>query len=38
VKLSESQSFAQPVLVYDAASKGSVNHMQLAQELIEKNS
>lgn len=38
VKLSESQSFAQPVLVYDAASKGSINHMQLAQELIEKNS
>ncbi len=37
VKLSESQSFAQPVLVYDAASKGSVNHMQLAKELIEKN-
>ncbi|MDU1890004.1 MAG: AAA family ATPase [Dysgonomonas sp.] len=38
VKLSESQSFAQPVLVYDAASKGSVNHMQLAKELIDKNS
>lgn len=38
IKLSESQSFAQPVLVYDAASKGAVNHMQLAQELIEKNS
>lgn len=38
IKLSESQSFAQPVLVYDASSKGAVNHMQLAQELIEKNS
>lgn len=38
IKLSESQSFAQPALVYDAASKGAVNHMQLAQELIEKNS
>lgn len=38
VKLSESQSFAQPVLVYDAASKGAINHMQLAKELIEKNS
>ena len=38
IKLSESQSFAQPVLVYDAASKGAINHMQLAQELIEKNS
>lgn len=38
VKLSESQSFAQPVLVYDATSKGTSNHMQLAKELIEKNS
>lgn len=38
VKLSESQSFAQPVLVYDAGSRGTINHMQLAKELIEKNS
>ncbi len=38
VKLSESQSFAQPVIVYDAASRGAINHMQLAKELIEKNS
>lgn len=38
VKLSESQSFAQPVLIYDALSRGSINHMQLAKELIEKNS
>lgn len=38
VKLSESQSFAQPVLVYDATSKGTTNHMQLAKEIIEKNS
>lgn len=38
VKLSESQSFAQPVLVYDATSKGTTNHIQLAKELIEKNS
>lgn len=37
VKLSESQSYAQPVLVYDAASRGAVNHMQLAKELIDKN-
>lgn len=37
VKLSESQSFAQPVLAYDAASRGTINHMQLAKELIEKN-
>lgn len=38
IKLSESQSFAQPVLVYDAVSRGAVNHMQLAKELINKNS
>ncbi len=38
VKLSESQSFAQPVLVYDADSRGAVNHMQLAKEIISKNS
>jgi len=38
VKLSESQSFAQPVIVYDAMSRGSINHMQLAKELIQKNS
>ncbi|MFR9165717.1 MAG: ParA family protein [Dysgonomonas sp.] len=38
VKLSESQSFAQPVIVYDAMSRGSLNHMQLAKELIEKKS
>lgn len=38
VKLSESQSFAQPVIVYDSASRGAINHMQLAKELIEKNS
>lgn len=38
VKLSESQSFAQPVLAYDVASKGTINYMQLAKEVIEKNS
>mgnify|MGYP001159189247 CR=1 FL=1 len=38
VKLSESQSFALPALSYDAESRGAINHMQLAQELIEKNS
>lgn len=37
VKLSESQSYAQPVLLYDASSRGSINHMQLAEELIKKN-
>jgi chromosome partitioning protein len=37
VKLVEASSFGQPALLYDAESKGSANHMQLAQELIEKN-
>ncbi len=37
VKLSEASSYGKPVLLYDADSKGSLNYMQLAQELIEKN-
>ena len=37
VRLSEAPSHGQPVLLYDADSKGSLNHIQLAQELIEKN-
>lgn len=37
IKLSEAPSYGQPVLLYDADSKGSHNHIQLAKELIEKN-
>ncbi|MDR3326887.1 MAG: AAA family ATPase [Prevotellaceae bacterium] len=40
VKLSEASSYGQPVLVYDRESKGSQNHIELAEELIarlEKN-
>ena len=37
VKLVEASSFGSPILLYDADSKGTANHMQLAQELIEKN-
>lgn len=37
VTLSESQSHAKPALMYDAGSRGAINHMQLAQEIIEKN-
>ena len=37
VKLSEASSYGKPVLLYDAESKGAINHMQLAQELIDKN-
>lgn len=37
ITLSESQSHALPALMYDAGSRGAVNHIQLAKELIEKN-
>jgi chromosome partitioning protein len=37
IKLSEASSYGKPVLLYDAESKGSLNHIQLAQELIDKN-
>jgi len=37
VKLSEASSYGKPVLLYDAESKGSLNYMQLAKELIDKN-
>jgi chromosome partitioning protein len=38
IKLSEAPSYGQPVLLYDPESKGSLNHIQLAKEIIEKNS
>ncbi|MCL2651063.1 MAG: AAA family ATPase [Candidatus Azobacteroides sp.] len=37
IKLSEAPSYGQPVIIYDPESKGSLNHMQLAEELIAKN-
>ena len=37
VKLSEAPSFGKPVVLYDAESKGSVNYLNLARELITKN-
>ena len=37
VKLSEASSYGKPLLLYDADSKGSLNYMQLAQELMDKN-
>lgn len=37
ITLSESQSHAKPALMYDAGSRGAVNHIQLAKELLEKN-
>ena len=37
VKLSESTSYGQPVMVYDKESKGSTDYIRLANELIDKN-
>lgn len=37
IKLSEAPGYGKPVLLYDADSRGSLNHMQLAKELIERN-
>jgi chromosome partitioning protein len=36
VKLSEAPSFGQPAILYDAESRGTVNYLNLARELIEK--
>lgn len=36
IKLSEAPSFGQPALLYDAESRGAVNYLNLARELIEK--
>jgi chromosome partitioning protein len=38
VKLSESPSHGLPVILYDADSTGSKNHLALAKEIINKNS
>jgi chromosome partitioning protein len=37
IKLSESPGFGKPVVLYDADSKGSVNYLNLARELLQKN-
>lgn len=36
-KLSEAPSAGKPVVLYDAASKGSVNYLNLAREILQKN-
>ena len=38
VRLSEAPSYGQPVIMYDADSKGTTNYIDLAKELITKNS
>jgi len=37
VRLSEAPSHGKPALLYDPDSKGSNNYMDLAKELIQKN-
>jgi len=37
VKISEAPSFGKPVIMYDAESKGSMNYLNLARELLQKN-
>ena len=37
VRLSEAPSHGKPVLLYDPESKGSLNYMELANELIAKH-
>jgi len=36
-KLSEAPSVGKPVILYDAESKGSVNYLNLAKEILQKN-
>jgi chromosome partitioning protein len=36
-RLSEAPSVGKPVVLYDAASKGSVNYLNLAKEILQKN-
>lgn len=37
VKLSEAPSFGKPAILYDANSKGSINFLNLAREIMQKN-
>jgi chromosome partitioning protein len=37
-KLSEAPSFGESIINFDATSKGAINYLQLAQEVIQKNS
>ena len=37
IRLSEAPSFGQPIIMYDIKSKGSINYLNLAKELLKKN-
>ena len=36
-RLGEAPSFGKPILMYDASAKGSLNYLNLARELLQKN-
>ena len=36
-RLSEAPSVGKPVILYDANSKGSMNYLNLAKEILQKN-
>jgi chromosome partitioning protein len=37
VRLSEAPSFGESIVMYDASSKGAVNYLKLAKELLKRN-
>jgi chromosome partitioning protein len=37
IRLSEAPSFGKPAILYDADSRGAVNHLNLAREVLQKN-
>ncbi|HOY50259.1 MAG TPA: AAA family ATPase [Prolixibacteraceae bacterium] len=37
VKLVEAPSYGKPVVFYDASSRGAINHMNLAREILQRN-
>jgi chromosome partitioning protein len=36
-RLSEAPSFGKPVVLYDSDSKGAINYLNLAKEVLQKN-
>ena len=36
-KLAEAPSFGETIIMHDAASKGAINYLNLAREIIQKN-
>ena len=36
-RLSEAPSFGKPVILYDSESKGAVNYLNLAKEILQRN-